>query len=58
MRKTIISASERSFWTHVSDPLGSLNDSYIGQILDNGLIDLLGVPTETMKIVKRWNRAE
>lgn len=43
VRRWIILLEERWFWTHVEDVLGSVNDGYVGQVLNDGQVHKLVV---------------
>lgn len=47
--ETFISVGNRWFQTYVTVELGSVNDCYVRQILDDGRIASLEVPTVTYK---------
>lgn len=46
MRRTFILDEERWFSTYVIDALGALNDCYIGDVLNEGYVDLKRELTE------------
>lgn len=52
MRKAVISVHERWFRKYVTDAFGSMIYWYDGQVLDNGLIELLGLSTERYEVCK------
>lgn len=57
-RKPITSVDESWFQKYVTEELGLANDCCIGEILDNGHIELLREPTRSMKFVMTWNSAK
>lgn len=44
-----ISVEEKWFWTNVAHILLSVNDCYVGRVLDESHINLLGVSSEMRK---------
>lgn len=53
VKRTFLSVEERFFRTFVTEPLGSVNDCYEGQVIGDGHSDLLGAPTDRYAIMKR-----
>lgn len=47
VRKMFILIDERWFRTYMTDALESVKDCFVEKVLDGGLIELLGVRTET-----------
>lgn len=52
MRKTFILVDEMCFRTYVMDALGSVDEYYIGQVLDYGYVEVVRVQTERYKACK------
>lgn len=50
LRKTFILVDERWFRTYLTDAFGSVNDCYMGQVLDDVYNERLGVPTKTYEV--------
>lgn len=55
MLKIFTSVGKRGSQTYVTDVLRSVNESYVGQVLNDDYIDLLEVQTERTKLVVIWN---
>lgn len=48
--ETFILIDERWLRTNMTDALGLVHDCYVRQVLDDGHIQLLGVPTKSYKV--------
>lgn len=59
IEKRFISVDEEWFWKYVADLLGSVHDCYVGFVLVNWHVSLLGVPIQSYEVYKeeKWELA-
>lgn len=48
--------NEELFRTYVTDELGSMQDCYIGYVLDDGYVSVLGLATELYGEDEDWKK--